>query len=345
MSTKTSMINRLTPAQQDVLLEALDPRIFHLIISPTEHCNFRCVYCYETFDKGRMDPSIVKGIKCFLAMKIPHLRRLMISWFGGEPLLAAGLCYDIASYAFSLCESCGVQFTGGFTTNGSLLTVDWVAKFISVNHDEYQITLDGDHDFHDKVRLRADRKETFNKIWTNLVALHETSLPFKILIRIHVRKSNEDSLLHLISRAKRELQGDERFQFGFHEVADLGGPNKGQFEITDPHFYHRAVKRLTERLSPMFAVEDMRQSDLLYICYAGKPNSLFLRPNGIIGKCTVALDDDLNKLGELREDGRIYVSGTKLKAWSEGFRTLNREALSCPLGVLQHGAGKACRDA
>ena len=344
MNAESLKINVLTSSQQHNLLEALDPRVFHLIISPTEHCNFRCIYCYETFEKGRMEPSIVKGLKYFLDAKIPNLRKLTISWFGGEPLLARDLCYDIANHAFSLCKYSQVELSGNFTTNGSLLTEDWVKKFLSVKQDQFQITLDGDHEFHDKVRPRVDKKGTFHKIWENLVALHETELPFKILLRLHVRQTNEDSLSHLINRAKQQLQGDKRFQFGFHEVEDLGGPNTGQFEISEPQYYKPAVDRLMKQLRPEFVVQDMCQDDLLHICYASKPNSLFIRPNGTIGKCTVALDDDLNRVGELHEDGQIYVSEKKLNDWSMGFKSLDKQTLSCPLAALHHKACEKCSD-
>ncbi len=34
-----------------------------LTILPTEQCNFRCVYCYETFERGAMQQEVVLGIK------------------------------------------------------------------------------------------------------------------------------------------------------------------------------------------------------------------------------------------------------------------------------------------
>ena len=68
----------------------LDNRELHLILLPTEACNFRCVYCYESFRLKRMEPWVVEGIKRLLSRRAPDLRALSISWFGGEPPLAAG---------------------------------------------------------------------------------------------------------------------------------------------------------------------------------------------------------------------------------------------------------------
>lgn len=48
------------------VLRAIDNRVFHLILLPTEQCNFRCVYCYENFKIGRMQRSIVEAVKKLL---------------------------------------------------------------------------------------------------------------------------------------------------------------------------------------------------------------------------------------------------------------------------------------
>ena len=36
------------------IAEAISPRIQELILLPTEKCNFRCTYCYEDFELGKM---------------------------------------------------------------------------------------------------------------------------------------------------------------------------------------------------------------------------------------------------------------------------------------------------
>ena len=40
------------------LAAALSDRYLHLILFPTEQCNFRCTYCYEDFEAKQMDPVI-----------------------------------------------------------------------------------------------------------------------------------------------------------------------------------------------------------------------------------------------------------------------------------------------
>ena len=73
---------------------SLDPRALNLILFPTENCNFRCTYCYETYNGGLMPDAVVSGIKKLLVARAPDLDDLSIGWFGGEPLLAKTLVYD-----------------------------------------------------------------------------------------------------------------------------------------------------------------------------------------------------------------------------------------------------------
>jgi len=42
-----------------------------------------------------------------------------------------------------------------------------------------------------------------------------------------------------------------------------------------------------------------------YICYASKANSLVIRADGRIAKCTVALNDERNHIGDLKPDGSL----------------------------------------
>ena len=44
------------------LQECLASNVLHLILMPTEACNFRCTYCYEDFKLKRMAPAVLRGV-------------------------------------------------------------------------------------------------------------------------------------------------------------------------------------------------------------------------------------------------------------------------------------------
>jgi uncharacterized protein len=47
--------------------------------------------------------------------------------------------------------------------------------------------------------------------------------------------------------------------------------------------------------------------DLEHVCYAARPNSLLIRADSSVGKCTVLLNDERNKIGTLQADGTVSM--------------------------------------
>src|SRR3954469_1670383 len=79
------------------LQRILDPRLLYLTVLPTEKCNFRCTYCYETFEHGRMSSAVESALLRFLERRAADTEHLTLAWFGGEPLLAESTVLAITS--------------------------------------------------------------------------------------------------------------------------------------------------------------------------------------------------------------------------------------------------------
>lgn len=65
------------------------------------------------------------------------------------------------------------------------------------------------------------------------------------------------------------------------------------------------------------------------VCYAAKPNSLVVGANGRLYKCSVALDDEANRIGWLREDGRMDVHAGKATLWASSGEERDAVCRSC----------------
>lgn len=65
-------------------------------------------------------------------------------------------------------------------------------------------------------------------------------------------------------------------------------------------------------------------------CYASQLNSLVLRADGTINKCTVALSDPMKYLGKISEDGKISIDIDKFKWWTRGNSSGNELELRRP---------------
>ena len=130
------------------IVNSLNNRRFKLVLFPTEQCNFRCVYCYEDFEVGKMSKSLVDAVKMFVAQKVPNLDYFALSWFGGEPLLTKDILFEISEYTQKLAAKHNCKLVGNLTTNGLLLDVKTLRRLVELQQNRFQISIDGDKDFH-----------------------------------------------------------------------------------------------------------------------------------------------------------------------------------------------------
>ncbi|MCD9126005.1 radical SAM protein [Luteimonas fraxinea] len=348
--------NGVTPRQ---VASAISNRRLELTILPTEKCNFRCTYCYEDFEIGRMPSALQSGLIKLVEARASELEELQLNWFGGEPLLAKSVIFNIAERAFELSRRHAFALQGGLTTNAYLLDLETLERLVALNQNFFQITLDGWAEGHDSTRRLANGRGTFERIWSNLIAAHKSSLEFRIVMRLHITNDNHASMARLCAAINSEILGDDRFSWDFQDVRDLGGSGGASVDKVEPIDFAAVTALLNGIIQGTKQADDPvdmqcaseanvvkksesssgRQLYMLdeaepYICYASKPNHLLIRADGRVGKCTVALNDDINTIGSLGKDGRILIDQDKARAWSNGFVDFNIEALGCPLSRI-----------
>ena len=315
-------------AFEDELLAALTDETLHLIILPTEQCNFRCTYCYEDFSIGRMGPRTVQGVKRLLDRRMDGLRQLNVSWFGGEPLLARPVVEDVSAHVVeALRRRPGLRFHGDMTTNGHLLDVPTAERLAQLGITSYQISLDGPQAVHDTTRVRASGKGSFRQIWRNLLSLRNSTLPLRVLLRIHLTPENTPVMAGFLAEVRDTFLDDPRFSVGLKPIERLGGANDASMEVL-PATARREIQAELEAVlnaSPAF-----QPSSNLEACYAARANSLVIRATGDIGKCTVALTDPANTIGRLLPDGTLRIDNERLGPWLRGWTSRDRSAVSCP---------------
>ncbi len=349
-----------TPFSKGSIGACFNPRHQHLILFPTEKCNFRCTYCYETFEHGSMPQGVRQGIKNLISQRVPELGSLALSWFGGEPLIARHVVLEIAEHACLECKRHGVHLFGDTTTNAYLLTEELFRRLLELEQRSFQITLDGWEDAHDRERVQADGGKTFSRIWSNLLMAKGVDEEFAITLRCHINAENFRSVRRLAREIAREFGKDHRFRVHFHDVRNLGGEGGSRVLTVEKEEYEQQVAELHDILerenmgnlslsvsaapaggveSDTLPVSPTRSGDesSAHICYAAKPNSLAIRADGSIAKCTVALGSTENEIGHIEPDGRLVLDIHRLRPWMRGFETLSAEILGCPLGAVMKG--------
>lgn len=330
----TNIIDTIKGFSKHELASSLSNKNFQLILFPTEQCNFRCVYCYEDFEIGKMPNWLIKSIKIFLKNKIQNLNQFSFSWFGGEPLLAKNIIFEVVEEAQRLGKEYDCKVIGGLTTNGLLLDIKTLTKLVELKQNDFQISIDGDKEAHDQTRITRTGKGSFDKIWARLTDAAATSLNFNITLRVHVTDLNQESVLKFCKRYDQILSSDVRFKLFFKAIENLGGERADKVNTL---ISKQTAKELVRELSERYA----KDNDIIgknYVCYASKPNSLAIRADGNLNKCTVALSDDRNSIGKINSDGTLTINNQKYSSWIKGFTTLDTWQMGCPLSYMNHHA-------
>lgn len=315
----------------NVLLSCVSNESLHLILMPTEACNFRCVYCYEDFRYKRMDPWVVRGVKSLLTRRAPSLTALTISWFGGEPLLARDIVEDVMTHVRDIAKSSPrLRIASDATTNGYFLTPALADRLLDLGVSRYQISFDGPRELHDRKRVLAGGGGTFDRIWGNLLALSGLEREFTITIRVHVDRENAQAISQFIDECANAFGADSRFEMFIRGLSRLGGPNDASLAVFERREGETVFQELRSYARSR-GLRTMQMSPSDSVCYAARANSYLVRANGRLNKCTVSLEHPNNQVGHIREDGTVEVDAQKLVMWMRGVWSADPAALKCPM--------------
>ena len=160
-----------------------------ITICPTLACNFECPYCFATRGRGKMSLEIQDDIVALAARMLDaaHAKRLVITWFGGEPLMATSVIEALSPRLISLAEERGCEYEAWIFTNGYLLDENVVDLLLRCRVTHVHIPLDGVGATNDATRRLVGGGPTYQRILGNLALLKP---PMQTLIRANVHEGN-----------------------------------------------------------------------------------------------------------------------------------------------------------
>ena len=331
------------------ILEREREAVMSLVVLPHEGCNFRCLYCYERFEHGRMSPQLMCGLARFVTETLPHYEELRVSWFGGEPLLALRELCQLSDSFLDTCAAAGKRYSSSITTNGYLLSPSVVDALISRNVRAFQVTLDGPQRVHDGQRRLVGGQGTHGRIMSNLLKLRDRPDAFLVRVRVNVLKSTVDAVRRWLGEEFQPLFGqDSRFTVAPELVERWGGPNDACLDICGDHLRGQARTGLLEAAAGLgVGHEECRRALMPHgcVCYAARASALVVRADGTLCKCTVALANPGNVVGRLDGEGRARMDASAMRRWTtvEGDEASGCDACSfypscqarkCPLATM-----------
>ncbi|HMC75985.1 MAG TPA: radical SAM protein, partial [Vicinamibacterales bacterium] len=145
----------------------------------TLQCNFACDYCIQgdhgDYNKtaAKMSMAMAERLAAWMETRLDAVApsRLILTFFGGEPLLNMPVLYYLAERMHASSAARGVQLVINIITNGLLLSREMVERLNPLGLNGIKITLDGDRDSHNKSRPLRGGQGTFDKIIANMRAV------------------------------------------------------------------------------------------------------------------------------------------------------------------------------
>jgi uncharacterized protein len=328
------------------------------ILLASEDCNFRCVYCYEKFERGTMTPETRQGVKNLLLQRGPQLKELRLSWFGGEPLYGWEAIEDLEPVFNRVATQYDIPFFQHMTTNGYLLTEERATRLLDWGCRHYQITVDGLPAQHDCKRVGRDGSPTYQVIMDNLRSLRERrNEEFTIEIRVNFDRDNFPMLGPFLESLSEEFAGDTRFLTRFRAVGKWGGARDAELATcgVDERTYLRELQQTATRLN-LHQEGGIRQiaSSGAQVCYAARPYNFIVGATGTLMKCTIALYDmPENVVGQLHPDGTLELSDDNMRRWVNPhwesdslcktcYALPGCQGAACPLTRVREGVRSCC---
>ena len=180
--------------QMATLLKPAAKAVTSYIILTTTGCNARCFYCYEKGTKPvTMSAETASKVTRYI---VAHRgdEEVIISWFGGEPLVNAKVIDQICT---ELREQ-GVPFRSTMVTNGYLMDADMVQRAKDLwQLERMAITLDGTEQTYNCVKDYVYRGvNAFERVLRNIDLL--TAAGIHVGIRLNVDKHNIGEMAELV---------------------------------------------------------------------------------------------------------------------------------------------------
>ncbi len=233
----------------------------NLLIKPASgNCNMRCRYCFYADEaQNRELPSM--GI---MSRELMHTivdkafahadGDLTIAFQGGEPSLA-GLDFfqDMSDYVKAHDNPKQVRIHYAFQTNGYALDNAWM-KWFADNRVLVGISLDGPKEIHDRHRVDAFGKGTFNRVTDSIRRMEQYGVDYNILTVVTAANARH---------ARQVYEFFKKNNYGWQQYIECLDPLG---EIPGGHDYSLTPERYERFLKDLFDTwyQDFKQGRIVY---------------------------------------------------------------------------------
>lgn len=287
----------------------------------TYNCNLSCSYCYQhSLAKKKGVPAMsAEFVDRFFSEYYPQLfptapKKLIITLFGGEPLLPSNREAILRVLAYARRRpSIRIHVSTNATTLSEMADLIGPEKG---SIQSVQVTLDGDRLLHDKNRIFASGKRTFDG---TIAAVRKLiKLKAHISLRVHIHRGKLEAAKKLIDYLEKEkILGHPQVYVYFTPLTTYGCEKNSPSESSLFGQIFQAVASRTNRppsnLDFMDGFLDMQTKKVLpkvRFCGAGGDNFFIVDPLGDIYGCYEEAGHKERRIGSLAA-GKVRFSAVK----------------------------------
>jgi uncharacterized protein len=189
----------------------------------TLQCNFACDYCLQG-DHGdynrhavKMSLETAERVASWTEGRLDAVspESMVLTFFGGEPLLNLPVLYYLAERVAASCSARGVRLMINIITNGLLLTPDIVDRLLPFGLNGVKVTLDGDRETHNRMRPLRGGQGTFDRIVNNI---RQVAHKCRISIGGNFDESSVDSYPALLDFLREQEFADKLAKVAFKPI-------------------------------------------------------------------------------------------------------------------------------
>ncbi len=219
-----------------------------LLIKPASgNCNMRCRYCFYA------DELDNREIRSYGKMSVDTMHTIVdkameygdyectIAFQGGEPTLAGLDFYrDLVAYVTAHENPKKLKIHYALQTNGYLINEEWAA-FLGENHFLVGVSLDGLKEIHDRYRLDAAGKGTYQRVISAIRLLEKHQVEYNILTVVTAATARNGQKIY--NYFKKNHFGYQQYI----ECLDPIGEEPGQHEYSlTPEKYGEFLKSMVD---------------------------------------------------------------------------------------------------
>lgn len=277
-----------------------DTNSLTLTLIPTMACNFRCTYCFEAdkhYPNNCMSDEVIDAILNLIDSRLKENGQLVITWYGGEPLLRFDIVKKLQSKILRMANKKKLTVNSAIITNGYLLTKEVSDELVEQGIRFAQVTIDGTKEIHNSKRIAANGEGSFDTIIKNILG---TNSNLKISIRVNIDKDNIEAMPEFMDYlVKIGITRADNISLYFAVVKDYGSEGSALCSHYTVKEYAKEEVRLNEIAYSKGIYIHKNINPNIYVCGSLTTKAFVIEPDGTIQKCWGLAGDKNSAVGSI----------------------------------------------